>query len=62
MSAEITTTLIKLGSIARHAEELIDPGGHPLDAEAIRGLLADPEIIAVLDALDRLALLPVKRS
>jgi len=53
--------IIKLGSIAVHAEELIEPRGHPLDMEAIRGLLVDPEVVAWREAMDALALIPVKR-
>ena len=52
---------IKLGSIAAHARELIEPGGHPLDAEAIRGLLEDPDVKGYLEVLDLASLLPVAR-
>lgn len=52
---------IKLASIAVHADELTSPDGHPFDAEAIRVLLADPELVAYLDTLRPLALLPEKR-
>lgn len=38
--------LCKLGSIARHAEEAITLGGHPLDAWVIESLLNDPEVRA----------------
>lgn len=54
--------LIKLGSIARHAEELIGADGHAFDAEAIRSLLQDPDVVEAMAALDRNALLPVRRS
>lgn len=53
---------VKLASLAVHADELLSPGGHALDAEAIRGLLDDAEVVAYLDKLRPLALLPVKRS
>lgn len=52
---------VKLASVAVHAEELISPTGAELDAAAIRGLLADPDVAAYLDTLSSLALLPVKR-
>lgn len=55
------SVVVKLGSIAVHAEELIEPRGHPLDMDALRGLLADREIVAWRADMDKLALLPVKR-
>lgn len=55
------STLIKLGSIARHVEELFGPGGHALDRAAIEGLLSDPEVREWMAAADALALLPVAR-
>ncbi len=54
------TLVIKLMSLAVHAEEYIETG-EVLDAEAIRGLLTDPEVQERRGALDELALLPVKR-
>lgn len=54
--------LVKLGSIARHAEELLSPGGHEFDHNAIEGLLNDSEVREWMDTADRLALLPVMRS
>lgn len=56
------TVGIKLASIAVHADELLSPGGSvEFDGNAIRGLLADPEVVAYLDTLRPLALLPEKR-
>ena len=49
------TVLVKLGSIARHAEEFLSSGGAPEDAAAIKALLADPEIrewMAQADAMN----------
>jgi hypothetical protein len=57
-----TALLVKLGSIARHAEELLSPGAHPFDADAIRSLLADPEVREWFEAADALALIPVARA
>lgn len=54
-------TLIKLGSIVRHVEEMLSPQGHAFDADAIHVLLADPDVKAWMEAADALALLPVKR-
>lgn len=52
---------VKLGSIARHADELLSPGGHEADANAIRSLLTDPEVAEWMAHADSMALLPVKR-
>ena len=60
--APSVSVAIKLASIAVHADEATSPGAHALDVEAIRGLLADPEVVAYLDLLRPLALLPVKRD
>lgn len=54
--------LAKLGSIAQHCDEAIGADGHAFDLAAIRALLADPEVSAWLDAMHKLAMLPVKRS
>lgn len=55
------TITVKLASIAAHAEELVGPRGHPVDADAIRGLLADPEVAALMLDLRQRALLPLPR-
>lgn len=56
------TLLVKLGSMARHAEEMLDPDkGHEFDLSTFRTLMKDPEIIDWFEAMDKLALLPVKR-
>lgn len=54
--------LVKLGSIVVHADELTQPGGHEVDADAIRSLLADHEVIEWLRAMDAQSFLPKKRS
>ena len=54
--------LIKLGSIIVHYEEMLAPGGHGFDKVALDTLLADPEVKAWMEAMDRGAFLPVKRS
>lgn len=56
-----TTLLVKLGSALVHAEEMIEPGAHPFDLDAFRRLASDPEVMEWREAMDALALLPVKR-
>jgi hypothetical protein len=53
--------IVKLGSIARHAEEFLSPDGHDFDRHAIESLLADLEVQTWMASADALALLPVKR-
>ena len=53
--------VIKLASVAVHAQELMSPKGHMLDKSAIQGLLIDPEVAECLQELKELGLLPVKR-
>jgi vacuolar-type H+-ATPase subunit C/Vma6 len=53
--------LVKLGSIAVHAEELISPKGHHFDQGAIQGLLQDSEVQEWLAEMSKNAFLPVKR-
>ena len=53
--------LVKLGSVAVHAEEFLSPKGHEFDRVALDQLLADPEVRAWLRAMDGMALLPRKR-
>ena len=54
--------LSKLGSIIVHVEEFLSPEGHPLDQEAIKGLLADSGVREWLEQMHGLVLLPVKRG
>lgn len=56
------TLAVKLGSIAVHTEEMLEPGGHYFDRAALGALLADPEVQEWRAKMDRLALLPRKRS
>lgn len=53
--------LVKLGSIAVHAEELLSPTGHHFDRIAIQSLLEDPEVVAWRAQMDSMAFLPKKR-
>jgi hypothetical protein len=56
------STLVKLGSIAIHADEMISVDGHQFDRIALKQLLDDPEIKGWLKAMDGLALIPKKRK
>lgn len=51
--------LVKLGSIAVHADELLSPHGHEFDRIALRDCLADPEVKAWIAAMG--VYLPLKR-
>jgi len=55
------TLLCKLGSIVVHVDEMLSPGGHGFDIEAIRGLLKDVEVAEWLKSMDKMAMLPKKR-
>ena len=52
---------VKLASIAIHAQEALSPKGHEFDVITVNQLLADPEVMAFLDEMDKAALLPKKR-
>ncbi len=53
--------LCKLGSIIVHAEELTSPKGHVVDKIALEQLTNDPEVQAWMEAMRKMAMLPVKR-
>lgn len=53
-------TAVKLASLVVHCEEMLSPGGHPFDREAIRGIVEDEEIRRWLKSFDPV-LLPVLR-
>ena len=55
------TTLVKLGSIVVHFDEATMPGGHQFDMHTARTLLEDHEVKAWLEAMNKMAMLPVKR-
>lgn len=63
MNALVPTTslLCKLGSIARHVEELYGPQGSSVDAAAAQALLEDPEVVEWMEEMDAVGLLPVMR-
>lgn len=54
--------LVKLGSIAVHAEEMLSPDGHPLDKHALQCLLRDAEVVQWREKMNLMGLLPVKRK
>lgn len=54
--------LSKLGSIAVHADEGLGSKGHQFDLAAISALVSDREVIDWLDAMGKMALLPVRRD
>lgn len=54
------TLIIKLMSLAVHAEEYIETGEW-MDAEAIKGLLTDAEVVEKRAELDAMGMLPLKR-
>ncbi len=55
-------TIVKLASIAVHAEDLLSPDGHHFDRLAIESLLKDEEVVSLLATMDDLALAPKKRT
>jgi hypothetical protein len=55
------TLLVKLGSLAVHIEEMLSPGGHAFDKNAIDQILNDPEVKEWLKDMDDMAFLPKKR-
>ena len=54
--------LIKIGSALIHAQEFLEPGGHPFDKQTFDTLMADVEVVAWVEEMNALALLPKKRS
>ena len=56
------TTLVKIGSALVHFDEATEPGAHDYDLHTARQLLADHEVKAWIDAMNKMAMLPLKRS
>lgn len=54
--------IVKLGSIVAHLDEYLSPHGHPLDLEAAKSGLSDPEVKAWMEAMSDAALLPRRRN
>lgn len=61
MKPPTMSLMVKLGSIVVHVEEMMSPTGHGFDRVALEGLLNDAEVKDWLKAMDKLAMLPVKR-
>jgi hypothetical protein len=56
------TLLVKLGSIAVHVEEILNPKkGHYFDRYALQTLWDDPEVKEWLAQMNKMAMIPVKR-
>jgi hypothetical protein len=51
-----------LGSIVTHIQEWDSASGHPFDIHAIRALLEDGDLKRWLAEMDKLAMIPKKRS
>lgn len=51
----------KVGSILVHVEEGTGPDGHAFDWEAARALLGQADVVEWIRALQKMALVPVKR-
>lgn len=58
MFAPALSVVVKLASIAVHAEEATSPRGHAFDLIALRSLLNDPEVTTLLAEMDRDGLIP----
>lgn len=54
--------LVKLASVAVHAEEILSPHRHEFDIDAIKTLLDDAEVKSWLAEMAKQGLLPVKRN
>lgn len=56
-----TPLLCKLGSIVRRVQEMQSPRGHQYDQIALATLLDDADVVAWMEDMDKLALLPAMR-
>lgn len=54
--------LVKLGSIAVHADEFTSSDGHEFDLHTMKQLLTDPDVVAWIGAGTKAAMLPLKRK
>ncbi len=53
--------LLKLASIAVHADEMLSANGHEFDRTALDSVLRDPEVTAWLKKMVKEGMAPVKR-
>jgi hypothetical protein len=51
-----------VGSILVHVEEGLSDDGHQFDWGAVKALLAQPDVRAWVDSLEKIALVPKKRK
>lgn len=56
-----TSLLVKIGSMAVHADELLSDNGHAYDRVALQALLNDAEVKAWIEEMSAMALVPKKR-
>lgn len=54
--------LVKMGSVAVHADEYLSADGHDFDRIALQSLLKDPEIVGWLEGMRSMAMIPEKRN
>lgn len=54
--------IVKLASIIVHADEATSPNGHELDRQTIQALLTDPDVAELMETLNNMGLLPLKRD
>lgn len=54
--------LVKLGSIAVHADEMFSDDGHHFDKVALQQLLVDQEVVAWIAKMTEMAMVPRKRK
>lgn len=57
-----TSLLCALGSAIVHADEAMSEHGAAEDEAAFRAVLSDPRVVDWLNAMERDALVPVKRA
>jgi hypothetical protein len=53
--------VVKLGSLVVHAQEFMEPGGHPFDKTTFETEIQDPEVKAWIDKATKMGFLPQKR-
>lgn len=53
--------LCKLASIAVHSDEMLSPGGHRFDRDALLSSINDAEVATWLAAMTAAGMAPVKR-
>lgn len=53
--------LVKVGSIIIHIQEMLSPTGHAFDAQVLKQMVYENDVVEWLIKMDALALLPKKR-